>query len=110
MSTVFYVVRDGDRTQALAAHVDGKLFCYIPNVDAFVYNKPLSVDFSIDRNKQYNRVDAGEVLRIIEEGCIGRIDDCDSQTVMDWAIAEPQRLSPTEVLYTRPGERNRLRG
>ncbi|WP_020099412.1 hypothetical protein [Mycobacterium sp. 360MFTsu5.1] len=98
MSAVLYLVRDDDRIQALVAQVDGKLFCYVPDVDEFVYNKPLTADFLINRDKRYDRIDVAEALQLIEEGCIGRIDDHGSQTLMDWAVYQPQRLRPREVL------------
>ncbi|MCT7373123.1 MULTISPECIES: hypothetical protein [Mycolicibacterium] len=100
----FYLVKDGTRIQALAAHVDGRLFCYVPDVDAFVYNKPLSVDFMVDRNKTYNHIDVTQARRIMAEGCIGAVGDRGSQTLIDWAYGEPHRLGASEVLDAGLGE------
>lgn len=98
----FYLVYDGGRVVALAAKIDGRLFCYVPNADTFVYNKPISVDFMIDRNKRYVRVDLCEAVHIITEGRIGRVNDRDSTTLTDWAYCEPQRLSRADVLGATP--------
>ncbi|MCT7371962.1 hypothetical protein [Mycolicibacterium llatzerense] len=96
--SALYLVHDEDRTIALVAEDDGKLFAYVPNVDAFVYNKPMSVDFLIDRNKQYEPIDGPAAAQIIHEGKLGKIDRRTSKTLMEWATTEPRRLSPTDVL------------
>lgn len=99
LATDFYLVRHGDCAQALAICVNDRLFCYVPNVDAFVYNKPLSIDFLIDRYHQYDRIDSSEAARIMQEGRIGRIDDRGSETLADWSSSEPRRLSPRDVFH-----------
>ena len=91
-----YLVRDGDRTVALVAEQNGKLHCYIPNVDAFVYNEPMSVDFFIDREMDYEPVTAQDAASIIKEGTIGTID-ARNRSLLDWAKAAT-RLSPAAVL------------
>lgn len=96
--SALYLVRDGDRTIALAAESDGKLFAYVPDVDAFVYNKPMSVDFLIDRNKQYEPIDGPAAAQVIHEGKIGKIDRRTSKTLLEWATTEQRRLNPTDVL------------
>lgn len=96
--SALYLVRDEDRTIALVAENEGKLFAYVPNVDAFVYNKPMSVDFLIDRNKQYEPIDGPAAAEIIHEGKIGKIDRRTSKTLMEWATTEQRRLNPTDVL------------
>lgn len=96
--TALYLVRDGDRTVSLAAERDGKLHVFIPNLDAFVYNKPMSVDFLIDRNMTYEPVTAPAAAEIINEGVIGKLDGRSHKTLLDWARAEPRRLDPAEVL------------
>lgn len=104
---VFYLARDGDRALAVAAELNGRLFCYVPNVQAFIYNKPLTVDFLIDRNKQYDRITADEAAQIAAEGYVGRINDDDITTLTEWATTEPQRLDPEEVLVPRGGRKRR---
>jgi hypothetical protein len=95
--SALYLVRDGDRTVALAAEQNGKLYCYIPNVDAFVYNKPMSVDFFFDREMDYEPVTAQEAADIIKDGTIGKIDGRSNRSLLDWATVGT-RLSPAEVL------------
>jgi hypothetical protein len=94
----FYLVKDGDRELAVAVDYDGRLLCFVPNVDAFIYNKPLTVDFQIDRTKTYDDINVGEASRIIAEGRIGRIDDRDGTTLMEWASSEPHRVRLEDVL------------
>lgn len=98
--SALYLVRDSDRTIALVAENDGKLYAYVPDVDAFVYNKPMSVDFLIDRNKQYEPIDGPAAAKIIHDGKIGKIDHRTSKTLLEWATTEPRRLNPTDVLDT----------
>lgn len=38
-ATALYLVRDNDRTVALAAEHNGKLYTYVPNIDAFIYRQ-----------------------------------------------------------------------
>jgi hypothetical protein len=97
LSAAFYLAKDGDRTIALTAERDGKLFCYVPNFQMFIYNKPLSVDFLIDRNHHYDRISSRDAAQIIRRGLVGRIDDRASNTLMEWATSEPQRLNPEDV-------------
>ena len=96
--SALYLVKDGDRTIALAAEHDGKLHCYVPNVAAFVYNKPMSTDFLIDQEMNYEPVTPQEATDIIKEGAIGKIDGRTNKSLLDWAKAETRRLDPAEVL------------
>ncbi|BCI84194.1 hypothetical protein MTY66_58190 [Mycolicibacterium sp. TY66] len=106
---VFYLAKDGDRTIALVAERDGRLFCYIPNVDAFVYNKPMSVDFLIDRSRRYDQINTADAARIIGEGRIGRIDGGEYVTLWEWATSEPLRMNPEAVLGAPDPEEPRKR-
>lgn len=96
--SALYLVKDGDRTVALTAEQDGKLHCYVPNVDAFVYNKPMSADFLIDREMDYEPVTPQQAADIIKEGTIGKIDGRTNKSLLDWAKAETRRLDTAEVL------------
>lgn len=96
--SALYLVRDGNRTVSLAAESDGKLHVFIPNIGAFVYNKPMSVDFLIDRDMNYEPVTAQAAAEIINEGVIGKLDGRSHKSLLDWARAEQRRLDPAEVL------------
>ncbi len=96
--SALYLVKDGNRTVALTAERDGRLHCYVPNVDAFVYNKPMSVDFLIDREMDYEPVTAQDAAAIIKEGAIGKINGRTNKSLLDWAKGETRRLDPAEVL------------
>ncbi|MBU8820725.1 hypothetical protein KL864_33185 [Mycolicibacterium goodii] len=96
--SALYLVKDGDRAVILAAECDGCLYGYIPNVAAFVYNKPMSVDFLIDREMTYQPVDHDEAAAIIKAGQIGLIDGRTNKFLLDHAKAETRRLDPSEIL------------
>jgi DNA-binding NarL/FixJ family response regulator len=93
-----YLVKDGDRTVVLAAERDGRIYGYIPNVDAFVYNKPMSVDFLIDRDMDYEPVTASDAADIIAKGVIGKINGRTNKFLLDEMKAETKRIQPAEVL------------
>ncbi|MBU8820360.1 hypothetical protein KL864_31250 [Mycolicibacterium goodii] len=102
--SALYLVKEGDRAVILAAERDGRLYGYIPNVAAFVYNKPMSVDFLIDRDMTYQPVDHDEAAAIIKAGQIGKINGRTNKFLLDRAKAETRRLDPVEILGA-----NRLR-
>lgn len=102
--SVYYLVRDGARTFTLAVEHNEKLFCYVPNVHAFVYNGPLSVDFLIDHNHRYDPISTQEAAQIVGAGRIGWIDADTSDTLMEWATSEPRRLRPEEVFGSLPAK------
>ena len=93
-----YLVKEDDRTVILAVESEGRLYGYVPNVAAFVYNKPLSTDFLIDRNLTYTPVTADEAAEIIKAGKIGKIDGRTNKFLLDHTKAETRRIDPTEVL------------
>lgn len=97
MSTL-YLVKEGDRSVILAAERDGRLYGYVPNVNAFVYNKPMSVDFLIDRNMTYQPVDTDEAAAIIKAGQIGKINGRTNKFLLDRTKAETRRIDPIEIL------------
>jgi hypothetical protein len=94
----FYLVKDGDRTVTLAAERDGKLYGFVPNVDSFVYNKPMSVDFQIDHELNYESVDAETAANIVYQGPVGMIDEQENQFLLNRVTAETRRIDPGEVL------------
>lgn len=96
--SALYLVKEGDRAVILAAERDGRLYGYVPNVNAFVYNKPMSVDFLIDRNMTYQPVDADEAAAMIKAGQIGKINGRTNKFLLDRAKAETRRIDPTEIL------------
>lgn len=96
MSTL-YLVKEGDRSVILAAERDGRLYGYVPNVNAFVYNKPMSVDFLIDRNMTYQPVDTDEAAAIIKAGQIGKINGRTNKFLLDRTKAETRRIDPIET-------------
>lgn len=96
--SALYLVKDGDRTVVLAAERDGKLYGYVPNVEAFVYNKPMSVDFLIDQNMTYEPQTAEQAADIIKAGVVGKINGRTNKFLLDHMKAEPNRMTPAEVL------------
>lgn len=92
-----YLVKDGDRTVVLAAERDGKLYGYVPNVEAFVYNKPLSVDFLIDQSMTYEPQTAEQAAAIIKAGIVGKINGRTNKFLVDHMKAETNRMTPAEV-------------
>ncbi|MGB3325863.1 MAG: hypothetical protein WBB05_25065 [Mycolicibacterium fortuitum] len=92
-----YLVKDGDRPVALAAERDGKLYGYVSNVKAFVYNKPMSVDFLIDQKMTYQTQTAKQATAIIQAGVIGKIDRPTNRFLLDHMKAEANRITLAEV-------------
>lgn len=93
-----YLVKDGKRTVTLAAEQDGKLYAFVPNVSSFVYNKPMSVDFQIDRELTYERVSNETAASVVREGSIGKIDESKNKFLLDHMRAETRRINPSEIL------------
>lgn len=93
-----YLVKDGDRSVVLAAERDGKLYGYVPNVEAFVYNKPLSVDFLIDQNLTYEPQTAEQAIAIINAGAVGKINGITNKFLLDRMNEETNRISLAEAL------------
>lgn len=100
MSTLYLVKEEEERSVILAAERDGRLYGYVPNVNAFVYNKPMSVDFLIDRNMTYQPIDTDEAAAIIKAGQIGKINGRTNKFLLDRAKAETRRIDPSEILDT----------
>ncbi len=96
--SALYLVKDGDRSVVLAVERDGRIYGYIPNLDAFVYNKPMSVDFLIDQDMTYEPVTAGAAAGMIAKGAIGKIDGRTNKFLLDEMKAEVRRIQPAEVL------------
>ena len=93
-----YLVKDGPRTVTLAAERDGKLYAFVPNVSSFVYNKPMSVDFQIDRGMTYEPVSTDTAASIVRAGSVGKIDERTNKFLIDEMRAEARRISPDEIL------------
>ncbi|MGV0772887.1 hypothetical protein [Mycobacterium syngnathidarum] len=96
--SIFYLVQDGERKVALALEHDGRLYCYVPNVEAFVYNEPMSHDFLIDRDMNYEPIGASAAADIVKSGVIGRVDRHTNELLLGWAEGETRRLDPRAVL------------
>jgi hypothetical protein len=99
----FYLVRDGQQVVSLAAERDGKLYTFVPNVSSFVYNKPMSVDFQIDRRMDYEPVSPGIAAGIVRDGSIGEIDENANQFLLDHVTAERRRIDPNDILDAGAG-------
>ncbi len=69
-----YLVHSGERTIWLAAEHNNRLYCYVQNLNAFVRNNPLSVDFLIDRDHTYEPIDVARARDVMEAGRVGRIE------------------------------------
>ncbi len=94
----FYLVKDGPRTVTLAAERDGKLYAFVPNVGSFVYNKPMSVDFQIDRGMNYEPVSTDTATSIVRAGAIGEIDESANGFLLDQMRTETRRIEPDQLL------------
>jgi hypothetical protein len=94
----FYLVKDGERIVSLAAERDGKLYAFVPNVSSFVYNKPMSVDFQIDREMNYEPVGTDTAVSIVRDGSIGEIDESANEFLLDHVMTETRRIDPDEIL------------
>jgi hypothetical protein len=94
----FYLVKDGERIVSLAAERDGKLYTFVPNVSSFVYNKPMSVDFQIDREMNYEPVGTDTAVSIVRDGSIGEIDEVANEFLLDHVMTEARRIDPDEIL------------
>ena len=101
-----YLAKQADRAVWLAAEHDGALYGYVPNVNAFVYNKALTLDFLIDRDLRYEPLTAAEAATIIAAAVIGRIDARSNRDRLADIKAQKRRLSVNDVL----GSSARLRG
>lgn len=93
-----YMVKDGNRDLVLAAEREGKLYVFVPNFEAFVYNKPMSVDFAIDRNLTYQPLSTEAAADIVEAGSVGMIDEQANQFLLDNLKSEPSRMTLDEAL------------
>lgn len=93
-----YLVKDGDRTVTLATEHNNRLYGYVANLDAFVYNGPMSIDFLVDRRMTYELVDADAAAAIVKAGTVGRLDGRIFKDLLDELRAETRRLDPNEVL------------
>jgi hypothetical protein len=94
----FYLVKDGQRIVSLAAERDGKLYAFVPNVNSFVYNKPMSVDFQIDGEMNYEPVSTDTAVSIVRDGSIGEIDESTNEFLLDHVVTETRRIDPDELL------------
>ena len=72
---MFYIVKDGFRIVTLAVEYDGKLYAFIPNFRSFVYNRPMSVDFQIDREMTYEPISKDAAEATIRDGALGELDE-----------------------------------
>lgn len=96
--TRFRLVRDRHRTVALAVLHGNRIFSYVPNLKAFIYDGPMSVDYLVDRDMTYEPVNASDAAEIIEQGEIGWLDDQIFMDLLTELSTESRRLTPDEVL------------
>lgn len=96
--SALYLAKDSERTVWLAVEQDGKLYGYVPNVEAFVYNEPMTLDFLIDRELSYDPITAEAAADVIHTGVIGRIDGRTNKYLLGVVAAETRRLMPADVL------------
>jgi hypothetical protein len=97
-----YLVRDGDRTIWLATEHNGRLYVYVANLNTFVRNNPLSLDYLIDRNHTYQRIDLAEATKVMNAGRVGRIDPRWNGWLIEHFRNEPDQLQLDDVLGTEP--------
>lgn len=96
--TRFYLVRDGDGRVCWLVAVTGegwsqRAYGWVPDLDAFVANDPLSVDIQIDRELAYEPLSAQQAADVIEAGLIGRLaDDHGMHDLLQVMRDEPRRL------------------
>lgn len=78
--TRFYLVRDSDGRVCWLAAVTGegwsqRAYGWVPDLNVFVANDPLSVDIQIDRELAYEPLTAEQAAEAVEAGLIGRLAD-----------------------------------
>ena len=100
--SALYLVRDGTEKIWLATEHNGRLFAWVPNLNVFVRNNPLSLDFLIDREFTYEPIDVPDAAKIMADGRIGRIDGRTKRWLIDRFRDEPDKLNPTDVLGSSP--------
>ncbi|MUL50074.1 hypothetical protein FZI85_30020 [Mycobacterium sp. CBMA293] len=94
----FYLVRDGDGRVCWLAAVTGegwsqRVYGWVPDLDAFVANDPLTLDCQIDRELSYEPLTAEQAADVVEAGLIGRLaDDEGLHDLLRVMSAEPRRL------------------
>ena len=93
-----YLVSEGSRTIWLAAERDHRLYVYVPNFGAFVYNDALTLDWQIDRDLTYASVTVQTAADIIAAGKVGKIDERTNKYLLDTMRAETRRLQVTDAL------------
>ena len=105
--TRFYLVRDGDGRVCWLVAVTGegwsqRAYGWVPDLDAFVANDPLSVDIQIDRELAYEPLSAQQAADVIEAGLIGRLaDDQGLHDLLQVMRDEPRRLD--RAVLSGPG-------
>lgn len=90
---MFYLVKDGTRTVTLAAEKESKLYGFVPEFQSFVYNKPMTIDFQIDREMTYEPVDTNRAAEIVRAGEIGM----SNSMVLELLKLEARRLDPGQL-------------
>ena len=105
--TRFYLVRDSDGRVCWLAAVTGeglsqRAYGWVPDLDAFVANDPLSADIQIDRELAYEPLTAAQAAGVVEAGLIGRLadDEC-LRGLLRVLSAESRRLD--RGVLSRPG-------
>lgn len=102
--TTFYLAKDGERICWLVA-VQGDdmwsatAYGYVPDFSAFVFNRPLTADFQIERGLTYEPLSPHDAMDIIEADTIRPL--CDQPglaDLLDEMRAEPDRLDIAVVL------------
>lgn len=104
-STSFYLARDGHRVAWLVA-VQGydawsaAAYGYVPDLEAFVFNRPLTMDFCVDREMAYEPITTDQAARIVDAGQIRRLDGAGMHDLLDEMRSEPRKLA-LKLVYER---------
>lgn len=106
-----YIAYDGDRAASLCWLQPGthRVFSYLPNWQKFVLNRPLAIDFMVDREMRYKEVSTRRASQIIADGKIGRMDGRKAGWLFD-SLEGVEQLEVADVLGQAPTAVPRGRG
>jgi hypothetical protein len=97
-----YLVKERDRMVWVAALANEVMYSYVANTGKFHDNLALRNDFYMERHFDYTEIGRAQAQRLIDDD-LGRLDEADyADALAEWR-ADPNPLSPAEVLSMAAG-------